>query len=180
MGAEREQRSCSDRFRQTFGSAPPPGASRRSPVGKVISTMPLGSGRLEKRIEVSIPLQISTILDPDAAEQTTTENVCSLGMRILTGHARQLNERLMITSLRDNMRRLARVVYCQRLPDGHFAVGLQFQGNAVKWAKESASPGTVLATVLTIFFPRFVFWAPAAVPHLLLGVPGQGLLIFRH
>jgi hypothetical protein len=119
--------------------------------------MPLGSGRLEKRIEVSIPLQISTILDPDAAEQTTTENVCSLGMRILTGHARQLNERLMITLLKDNMRRLARVVYCQRLADGHFAVGLQFQGNAVKWAGESASSGALFATVLAGFFPRFVF-----------------------
>jgi hypothetical protein len=142
--------------------------------------MHLRSGRLEKRIEIAIPLQISTILEPDGAERTTTENVCSLGIRVLTDHARELNERLMIQSLKGDLKRVARVVYCQRLPDGHFAVGLQFQGNAVKWAKESASPGTVLATVLTIFFPRFVFWAPAAVPHLLLGVPGQGLLIFRH
>jgi hypothetical protein len=124
--------------------------------------MPLGSGRLEKRIEVTIPLQISTILDPDAAERTTTENVCSLGMRILTDHARDLNERLMVTSLKGDMRRLARVVYCQRLPDGHFAVGLQFQGNALKWGAESSSPGTVLAAVLASFFPGFVIWEPAA------------------
>jgi hypothetical protein len=104
--------------------------------------MSLRSGRLEKRIEVAIPLQISTILDPDLAERTTTENVCSLGMRVLTGHARELNERLMITSLQSDMRRLARVVYCQRLPDGHFAVGLQFQGGALKWGGES-SAGTL-------------------------------------
>lgn len=119
--------------------------------------MPLRSGRLEKRIEVAIPLQISTILDPEAAERTTTENVCSLGIRVLTDRARELNERLMISSLNGDLKRLARVVYCQRLPDGHFAVGLQFQGNAVKWAGESASPDALLANVLAGFFPRFVF-----------------------
>jgi hypothetical protein len=156
----------------TVGSTPP-GASRQIPGGKVHLQMPWRSGRLEKRIEIAIPLQISTILDPDGAERTTTENVCSLGIRVLTDHARELNERLMIQSLKGDLKRLARVVYCQRLSDGHFAVGLQFQGNAVKWADKSASPGTVLATLLAIFFPRFVFWAPAAVPRLLPVSPGK-------
>ena len=135
--------------------------------------MHLRSGRLEKRIEIAIPLHISTMLDPDGAERTTTENVCSLGIRVLTDHARELNERLMIQSLKGDLKRLARVVYCQRLPDGHFAVGLQFQGNAVKWADEPASPGTVLAAVLTIFFPRFVFREPATVFRLLPMSPGK-------
>jgi hypothetical protein len=119
--------------------------------------MPLRSGRIEKRIEVALPLQISTILDPDAVERTTTENVCSLGVRLLTDRARELHERLMISSLRGDLRRLARVVYCQRLSDGHFAVGLQFQGNAVKWGGEAPSPGAILAAVLASLFPRFVF-----------------------
>jgi hypothetical protein len=90
--------------------------------------MLLRSGRLEKRIEVAIPLQISTIFDPDAAERTTTQNVCSLGIRVLADHGRELNERLMISSLKGDLKRLARVVYCQRLPDGHFSVGLQTPG----------------------------------------------------
>jgi hypothetical protein len=103
------------------------------------------------------------MLDPDTEEQTFTENVCSLGIRVLTEHARQLDERLMIRSLKSHLRRLARVVYCQRLPDGHFAVGLQFQGGAVKWSGESTAPGTPLATVLTSFLPRFIFWETEAV-----------------
>jgi hypothetical protein len=139
-----------------------PGASRQSPVGRVNSQMPLRSGRLEKRIEVAIPLQISTILDPDAAERTATENVCSLGIRILTDHARELNERLIISSLKGDLRRLVRVVYCQRLPEGHFAVGLQFQGSAVKWSGESTSPGSLLAAALASFFPGFAIWELAA------------------
>jgi hypothetical protein len=95
---------------------------------EVISQMPMRSGRLEKRIRLAVPVQISSLLDPAMTERTTTENVCSLGIRVLTQRARDLNERLMISSLIDARRTLASVVYCQRLPDGRFGVGLQFQG----------------------------------------------------
>jgi len=99
--------------------------------------MTVRSGRLEKRIRLEVPLQISSVLDSGTPERTTSENVCSLGMRVLSQRARELNERLMINSLMGDLRTLARVVYCQRLPDGHFAVGLQFQGVAVKWPRGS-------------------------------------------
>jgi hypothetical protein len=99
--------------------------------------MPVRSGRLEKRIRLVVPVQISSLLDPAATEQTTTENVCSLGIRILTQRARDSNERLMISSLVGDLRTLARVIYCQRLPDGRFAVGLEVQGRPVNWPKSS-------------------------------------------
>ena len=91
------------------------------------------SGRIEKRIQLSLPVQISSLYDPSASERTTTENVCSLGMRVLTQKAKELNERLMISSLVGDLRALARVVYCQRLPDGRFGVGIQFQGQSISW-----------------------------------------------
>ncbi len=99
--------------------------------------MPERSGRLEKRIRLAVPMQISSLMDHAATERTTTENVCSLGIRILTQRARDLNERLMISSLVGDLRTLARVIYCQRLPDGRFGVGLQFQGQAVNWSRSS-------------------------------------------
>jgi hypothetical protein len=99
--------------------------------------MPLRSGRLEKRIRLAVPVEISSPQNPSAAERTTTENVCSLGIRVLTQRARHLNERLMISSLVGDLRTLARVVYCQRLPDGQFGVGLQFQGVAINWPRDS-------------------------------------------
>jgi len=97
--------------------------------------MPARSGRLEKRIPLAVPVQISSVQDPSSGERTTTENVCSLGMRVLTQRARQLNERLMISSLVGDLRALARVVYCQRLPNGRFCVGLQFQEVAANWPR---------------------------------------------
>src|SRR5205809_6878363 len=102
--------------------------------------MAVRSGRLEKRIQLSLPVQISSLYDPSKAERTTTENVCSLGMRLLTQKAKELNERLMISSLVGDLRALARVVYCQRLPNGCFCVGLQFQETAANWPI-NPSPG---------------------------------------
>src|ERR1700722_2755377 len=110
---------------------------RRRPARKVIRQMPVKSGRLEKRIQLAVPVEITSLQYTSASERTTTENVCSLGLRVLTQYARELNERLMIRSLDGDLRTLARVVYCQRLPDGHFGVGLQFQGVAVNWSPDS-------------------------------------------
>jgi len=104
--------------------------------------MAVRSGRLEKRIQLSLPVQISNLSDPSMTERTTTENVCSLGMRLLTQKARERNERLMISSMVGDMRALARVVYCQRLPDGRFGVGIQFQEESVnRQAGSLAGPG---------------------------------------
>jgi len=103
--------------------------------------MSLRSGRLEKRIRLAVPVEITSLQYPSANEQATTENVCSLGIRVLTQQARELNERLMISSLGGDLRTLARVVYCQRLPNGHFGVGMQFQGVAVNWPKGLSPSG---------------------------------------
>src|SRR5260370_20798830 len=102
--------------------------------------MPQRSGRLEKRMRVEFRVELSSLFDPAKTERTTTENVCSVGMRILTQRARELNERLLING---DLRTLARVVYCQRLPDGRYGVGLQFQGKTVNWQK--GSPGGAVA-----------------------------------
>jgi len=101
--------------------------------------MAVRSGRLEKRIQLSLPVQISSLYDPSTSERTTTENVCSLGMRVLTQKARELNERLMISSLVGDLRSMARVVYCQRLLDGGFGIGIQFQGQSLLWPAGSVA-----------------------------------------
>jgi hypothetical protein len=100
--------------------------------------MPPRSGRLEKRIRLALPVEISSLRDPSAKERTTTENVCSLGVRVFTQRAKELNERLMIKSLADDLRTLVRVVYCQRLPDGRFGVGMSFlEATTIDWSKAS-------------------------------------------
>ena len=94
-------------------------------------------GRAEKRIRLSVPLEVSKLQYPNDAETTVTENITSIGARVLSWRPIEPNERLMIRFLELNLRTQARVVYCERLRHGQFGVGLQFQGISIaKGAKE--------------------------------------------
>lgn len=92
--------------------------------------MQVESGRLEKRVRLSVPVVISSLEEHPTVERTTTENVCSTGARLATQHAMALNQQLIICSVVGDQRRLARVVYCQRQPDGQFRVGVEFENTS--------------------------------------------------
>jgi PilZ domain len=100
-------------------------------------------GRLEKRIRLAVPVEISTLKDPPATECTSTENVCSLGVRVLTQRRREPDEQLMVRFIVGPLRSVARVVYCERLADGRFGVGMQFLGIRARWRADlvGAGPG---------------------------------------
>lgn len=91
------------------------------------------SGRLEKRIRLVVPVEIIALQDASAIERTSTENVCSLGVRLLSQRAWEINERLVIRSLTGDLRTVGRVVYCQHLSDGRYGIGMQFLGAGVTW-----------------------------------------------
>jgi hypothetical protein len=107
----------------------------------VSQQVPLRSGRLQKRARLAIPVRIASLKEASAGERSTTENICSLGIRVLVRHARKLNERLLIKSPDGELQTDARVVYCERLVDGRFALGLEFQGEATNWVKGSLGSG---------------------------------------
>jgi hypothetical protein len=88
-----------------------------------------------------MPVSISSLKEPSAGERSTTENVCSLGLRVLVRRARELNERVLIKSANGELHADARVVYCERLADGRFALGLEFHGEAASWLKNSLGHG---------------------------------------
>jgi len=89
-------------------------------------------GRIEKRIRLAVPLEVSKLRDPSDAEHTITEDVCANGVRVLSRRAMEPNERLMVRSLAGDLQTQATVVYCQ-LRDGRYAVGLRFQGPAINF-----------------------------------------------
>ena len=101
--------------------------------------MSMRFGRVEKRIQLAIPVTISSPTEQSAGERSTTENVCSLGLRVLAGRTRELNERLLIKSIDGELQAAARVVYCERLLDGRFALGLEFHEEVANWLKKVLS-----------------------------------------
>ena len=88
-------------------------------------------GRTEKRIRVSVPLELSKVQYPNDAERTVTENISSIGARVLSWRPMDPDERLMVRFLELSLQTQARVVYCQRLRHGRFGLGLQFQGLSI-------------------------------------------------
>ena len=81
---------------------------------------------------MAVPVEVSSLQDPTTTEVASTEDVCSIGARVLTQQPKGRNERLVLRSLTGDLRAHARVVYCQSLSNGRFAVGLHFVGMRVK------------------------------------------------
>lgn len=120
-----------------------PSATVPKEVWKRSHQMPMRSGRLEKRTGLAIPVRICSLQEqePTAAERTITENVCSLGIRVLASRPRELNERMLINSADGDLQTQARVIYCQPLADGRFAIGLEFPKETTMWVNKTLSYG---------------------------------------
>jgi hypothetical protein len=98
-------------------------------------------GRMEKRTRLAVPLELSGLQDSINAENARSENICSNGVRVVSQKARMLDEQLRVTSSVGQLRMKARVVYCQPLGDGRFALGLHFErpaGNFALAAREAS------------------------------------------
>jgi len=66
-------------------------------------------------------------------ETTFTENVSARGARVLSVRRWKTDDRLTLTTLTGTFRSLARVAYCQLVPETGFAVGLEFIEPDGKW-----------------------------------------------
>jgi hypothetical protein len=103
--------------------------------------MPFGMGvpkstiapRREARIPMEVGVHISGHPALPGTETTFTENVSPRGARVLSTRRWRPNDRLTITTLTGSFRSLARVAYCQLIPDAGFAVGLEFLEPSGRW-----------------------------------------------
>ncbi len=84
------------------------------------------NARREMRIPMEVGVHISGHIHLPGTETTFTENVSPRGARVLTTRPWKPNDRLMLTTLTGSFRALSRVTYCQLVPQGAFAVGLEF------------------------------------------------------
>ena len=91
------------------------------------------ANRVESRIPAKIAVDLSSLDVRMPAQEAVTENVSLRGARVVTSRAWQPNERLNVRSLLGNFRSRARVVYCQPLGNGTFAVGLLLFAASGDW-----------------------------------------------
>ena len=96
--------------------------------------------RIEDRSPVHVTVDLSGLDIHAAAQQGVTENVSARGARVVTGRPWQPNERVTVRSLLGSLRSRARVVYCQPLEKGSFAIGLELFVSIGEWTLPQPHP----------------------------------------
>jgi hypothetical protein len=101
-------------------------------------------GRMEKRLPIAIVVRLTQLQDQPAngAELTCTDNVSAHGARVVSSRPWQPGEVAQVTSLKDEITILGKVVYCQKLPDDRYLIGLNFHGHRVTWSAYRTYSGT--------------------------------------
>jgi hypothetical protein len=82
---------------------------------------------------MEVGVQISGNPALPGTETTFTQNVSLQGARVLSVRRWKQNDRLTIATPTGSFRALARVAYCQLVPEEGFAVGLEFIEPDGKW-----------------------------------------------
>lgn len=88
--------------------------------------MSMPTGRSEKRTPAELAVVLSRAHKELFKERVVTENVSSHGLRVVTKRVWPPGTRILVSFAGENIDEQARVVYCQRLTKGKFAVGIRF------------------------------------------------------
>jgi len=73
--------------------------------------------------------------EPRLNERMLTENVSAHGARVLMEQKLQPGQQVLVNSPKEGVRTQARIIYCQRVSERRFAVGLELSGRVEVWAK---------------------------------------------
>ena len=95
----------------------------------------MSNGRSERRIARTLTVEVCLQDEAKLNERTMTENVSAHGARVLMEQKFQPGLRVLVSSPKEGVRSQARIVYCQRMPEGRFAVGLELSSRVDLWAK---------------------------------------------
>ena len=95
--------------------------------------MPTDGQRIQKRTTATVSLQVSSAKQPFITELAFTENVSLHGVRVVTGRAWKPGECVIVKSYHGSIQSRARVVYCNRLTEKRYAVGLELHSAVGTW-----------------------------------------------
>lgn len=101
-----------------------------------LSEIPLDhgtTGRIERRLPIIVVVRLAAVASaPGDGERTFTDNISPHGARIFSKQSWQPGAIVRVTPLHAAAA-LGKVVYCQKLPDDRFGVGVKFPDRPVPW-----------------------------------------------
>jgi PilZ domain-containing protein len=80
---------------------------------------------MEDRAAINVPVRLIPADNLRQSEFSHTENVSIHGARVIASEPWQTGKSALVRSEEGQFEWTGRVVYCLRLPDGRFAMGLQ-------------------------------------------------------
>lgn len=89
--------------------------------------------RREARVPMEVGVQITGHPRLPGTEATFTENVSSKGARVISARRWKKDDYLTLSTLTGSFQTIARVAYCQFVPESGFAVGLEFTEPSGTW-----------------------------------------------
>ena len=104
--------------------------------------MPTAAHRIEERTPLKVTVDLSSVDVRLPAREGITENVSAHGARVVVSEALPRELRLNVRSMLGSLRSRARVVYCENLKNGLFAVGLELFATAGEWIIPGGLPTT--------------------------------------
>jgi hypothetical protein len=87
--------------------------------------MALPSGRSDKRIKNQAVVELALAGASELREAAIAQNASARGMRVATEQIWKPGDTVLLSTPESGLRTQARVVYCQRLENNKFAVGLE-------------------------------------------------------
>jgi PilZ domain len=106
--------------------------------GQALCETPLDhgpSGRMERRLPIIVVVRLAPAqgVVADGEEKTFTDNISPHGARIFSKHAWQLGDLVRVAPSNADVA-CAKVIYCQKLPDDRYGIGVKFQDHPVAWS----------------------------------------------
>ena len=89
---------------------------------------------------MEVGVQITGHLALPGTETTFTENVSARGARVLSTRRWKIDDQLTIATVTGSFRSIARVAYCEHIPQTGFAVGLEFLKPCGRWVVADPPP----------------------------------------
>jgi hypothetical protein len=91
--------------------------------------------RSDKRVTKEVMVQLARPDDPHRKETAMAQNVSAHGLRVATERAWRPGDHVLISSSESGLRTQARVIYCKRMKNNRFAVGLELLAPVGEWTK---------------------------------------------
>jgi PilZ domain len=98
-------------------------------------SVPMPTGRFEKRTARAVAVEIRPRDEGMLKETTLTENVSPHGARVFMKREWRPGQPVVVFAPEEGVWSSAQIVYCHRLTESRFAVGLELSGRVEQWAR---------------------------------------------